>query len=465
VSGLATQPVSRAPAAAGGRAAAAGVSAGAAVLAAAVPLVFLHISFQPSLSARLGGSDVEATLADVAVLAVVLAALLGLVREGAAPLRSGWPLWAAIAALLAWIGISTVWPALAYDDYAFADNVVTTLKFSEYALLAPAVVVLVRGAADLRLVLGALAAWGGLAAGVGTAQFFGADVFDPWRAGYRQPSFLGHHYLASLALVGLGAGVVWLLLGERWRGFRLHGVLGAAGGALGLVLSGAVAGLVGLAAGALLASALCVVRFRPSAVRLAAVAALVAVVGAGVVALRGGDLASFARFLGADSRVEQRGIESYSHRTVLAYIGLRIWLDHPVVGIGWQESEGERGYGPYLDDARRRFPEVFPEAFPGPEREWGVQNGYVQALADLGAIGLALFLAVPLAGIGLGARALFRRGPVAAGTGALALVLVVGLMGLWSAHGLIAGVPLDAATWLALGLAATALARAGTLDG
>ena len=75
---------------------------------------------------------------------------------------------------------------------------------------------------------------------------------------------------------------------------------------------------------------------------------------------------------------------------MLAYIGLRIAQDNPIVGVGWQRSSRPEVFEPYVDDARERFPDVVDLAFPAEGREWGVQNLYIQMLADAGAIGLAL---------------------------------------------------------------------------
>jgi O-antigen ligase len=80
-----------------------------------------------------------------------------------------------------------------------------------------------------------------------------------------------------------------------------------------------------------------------------------------------------------------------------------------------------------------------------------VQNLYVQTLADLGVVGLALLLALFGAAIWLAVRA--RNG-----AGIVAASWVVLLLGLWLAQGLVAGVPLDALTWLAFGLVGIARA-------
>ena len=110
--------------------------------------------------------------------------------------------------------------------------------------------------------------------------------------------------------------------------------------------------------------------------------------------MRADAIERFSEFLGLRDRVEDTRVESYAHRTLLAYIGGRIWLDHPIVGVGWQASSEEWAYGPQLDDARTRFPDEPDEAFPSPEHPWGVQTLYLQVLADAGVIGFAVLVAL-----------------------------------------------------------------------
>ncbi len=64
------------------------------------------------------------------------------------------------------------------------------------------------------------------------------------------------------------------------------------------------------------------------------------------------------------------------------------------------------------------------------------------------------------AGLWLAGRAAFRGPPEARLPGVLAGAWLLLAMGTWTAVGLVAGVPLDALTWIALGLAAAAAAGA-----
>src|SRR5206468_463353 len=122
-------------------------------------------------------------------------------------------------------------------------------------------------------------------------------------------------------------------------------------GVLGLVVAGSVAAAGGLAIGAAVLWLAARGRFRPSGRRTLALAAVVAVVAAGVVAVRGDALADFVRFLGISGNDRPVGVETYSQRTVLSYLGLRIFEDHPLVGVGWQRSSRVDVFQPYLDDA------------------------------------------------------------------------------------------------------------------
>jgi O-antigen ligase len=107
----------------------------------------------------------------------------------------------------------------------------------------------------------------------------------------------------------------------------------------------------------------------------------------------------------------------------------------------------------------REFPNTPKQAFPSPEHPYGVQNAYVQALADLGVVGLVLFLAAVLTPLALGGARLLRGPPRAAALLPVSWLLVV--LGVLTAIGVVAGIPLDAMFWIAAGLcAAPALAPA-----
>jgi O-antigen ligase len=419
------------------------------VLAAALPLLFLHVDYQPSL--ELGRAGIE--LSDLAVLALVAAALAtGSLGE----LRRGWLLYLLTGGLLAWIGISLLLAAAAERPYDAWTHVVSAAGFAEYALLAAALPLLARGRVTLLAwILGSVAA---LAAFVALLQFAGVDIFGGAGAGRRQPSFVGFHDLAALAGAVLALGVVAIALGRLSR--RLV-VLLCAGGAVGLALSASVAGGAGILAATLLVLLVAARRDDLTTRRLATVAAVVGATLVTIVGVRGGDLSQFARFTGLlpEERTTVEDVQTYSHRTLLVYLGWQVFLDHPVAGAGGHASDEFATLEPHLPAARREFPDLAEQAFPTPALPYGVQNGWVQSLSDLGTVGFLLFAATLLVPVAVGARRAFGTAePYAALAGAASLLVAAGV---WTAQGLVAATPLEAVTFLGLGLVVAGLHENG----
>ena len=439
-------------------------SLGAFLLAAALPFLFFHERYQPELGVGIGSTTVDVRLADLAVVIVLVAAAAAASHLGLARLAAARILWITGAALLAWLAFQTFRP-VSLDDALFADHVVSYLKLVEYGLLAVAVPLLVRRAEDLTIVVGGLVLWAAVAVGVALLQFFGADIFGAWNAGWRQPSFLGHHDLAALAATSLAVAAAAIVARRRESPAAALFATALVAGMLGLILAGSVAAAGGLAVGVVVLWLAARRRFRPGGRQILALVAIVAVVACGVTAVRGDALEDFLRFLGVRGDEPPIGVETYSQRAVLAYIGLRISQDNPVLGVGWQRSSRPEVFEPYVADARERFPDVVDLAFPAEGREWGVQNLYIQMLADAGMIGLALLLLVGGAGLALAWRAAARAPtPWAAGAGLLVVCALLTLAGEWASLGIVAGIPLQAATCLLLGLAAAAAAATEEAD-
>jgi O-antigen ligase len=420
------------------------------VLAAALPLLFLHVHYQPGFAIGFGSTEVNVYLSDVAILAVVLTALAVGVREGFAPLRAGRLLWLAMAAFLLWVLVEVALGRHTLPGYAWRTHGVTAAKFVEYALLAPAIPLVLRRRRDVGPPLWALALWSTAATAAGVAQFFGAQIFLAGTVGRRQASFLSSADFAALSAAALLAGLVLLVLRNRTEspsGKALLGVL-VGSGALGMVVAGALAAVLGMLTGCAVVALTLALRGMLRPRRLAEAAAVVAVVVLGVVAIRGSDLDAFARFLGASpgsgGGARETKVQTYAHRTLLSYLGIRIFEAHPVTGVGWEGSTEPAAFLPYLADAHRRFPSESPLAFPSADRRYGIQNAWIQALADLGVIGAALWVALFAAGLWLAFRGCRLT--------ALAWICLVGW--LWSAQSFVAGIPLDALTWIAFGLAA-----------
>jgi O-antigen ligase len=418
-------------------------SPGALVLALALPLLFLHRTWQPSVTV----STADLTLSDLAVAAVVVAALVSGIREGFAPLRAGRLVWLTWVFFLFWLAVATAYGAARFGAYPLKKHAITLAKWDEYALLAPALPLLLRRRRDLDVVLWSLALWSTAATFVGVLEWFGLDVAAKGAFGKRQASFLGSSDFAALSGAALLAGFV-----VRRGPLAL---LLAAAGAIGSIVAGSISALLGLATAAALAL---LVLVRADQRRAVALAATLAVVAAGSIAIRTADLTAFQRFLGGKPDTSQPNkVQTYSHRTTLAYIGGRIWLDHPLLGVGWEGSKDAWAYMPYVPDAKRRFPHEAPLAFPAPDRPYGIQLMYLEALADLGVVGLLAVVALFAATFVAAARA--RANPA----GAIAALWILFVAWCWTAQDFVAGIPLDALTWLTIGLAATAAAwrRAG----
>lgn len=423
-------------------------------------MLFLHVDYQPGFTVGIGSSTASVVLADIAVLAVAVTALVNGLRHGFAPLRAGWPLWIAGGIFLLDVAAGSVYPKLWASGYEATSHAVTAAKFAEYGLLALSVPLLVRARRDLDILLVAFVAWSLAATVAGLAQIFGADILEAWPAGRRQPSFLGHHDFASLSGAALAVCLVGIALRPIWRPHRLLLVVAGLSGAIGLVISGSSAGAIGLAVGAGALVLAAVLRKWIDGRRALAVAGITGVVLGGVFVMRAGEINQFLRFVGLErAKVEQNGVQSYVQRTMLAYIGWRIFEDNPIGGAGWQASSEQRVYGPYLADAHRKFPGTPEQAFPSPAHPWGVQNAYVQSMSDLGIVGLLALLSLLVTALVLAGRAALRGPPPAALPALVATVWLLVAMGVLSALGLVAGIPSDALFWLTLGLCVYAAGR------
>jgi O-antigen ligase len=423
------------------------------VLAAAIPILFLHVSYQPGVSVGFGSTTINAYLSDFAVLAVIVAALLEGARRGFAPLGPGRSLWVVLALFLAWMSIEVGLGHHHAAAYSWRTHAVTAAKFAEYALLAPSVPLLLRRSRDVLLSAWSLVLWSVFATGVGIAQFFGADIFLAGTVGHRQASFLASADFAALSGAALLIGIVGLAV-PRARLSRALIWTALATGVLGMIVAGALASVLGLGTALVALGVVVVLRREVDLRRLAGAAAAALIVLGGAIAIRGTDLEAFAHFLGAkhQPKATQAKVQTYAHRTLLTWIGWQIWTDHPLTGVGWEGSAEPVNFEPYLPAAHHHFPNESPLAFPSAarDRRYGVQDSWVQALADLGVVGLALW-------VGVFASAAWLALRNASALGIYALMSTLLLAWLWTAQGYVAGIPLDALTWLTFGLAATRL--------
>lgn len=431
-------------------------SRGALILALSLFLVFRHASYDPTLSVDFSSTTLDIGMADLGVLLAVGAASVEIAR-GRRRLPRGrriWVLWGG-AALCSWIIVATIYGPQVSSTYPLAASLASAATFAEYSLLALAGAILVRTRADALAVVGAFVLLGAAAAFWGSLQFLGlVNEFEGRRPLQREVSFLGNHDFAAVGGATLGIAFAILASGMRGTWLKMAWVAGVAG-AIGVILGAAITTTVAVLLCAVAAIAIGRARRLLTGKRTIVIALLAFATLLGSVSLRSGDIGNFFRFLGVRESKEQEAtkVETYSQRTVLSYIGARIFLDYPLLGVGWQGSLLEENYGPHLDDARRAFPDVSEEALPSPEHPWGIQNAYIQAGADLGVVGLVFLLTTVLGAIAVAAAAAVRGPPSSTGLALVTLfALIVGSFE-WAALGLIPGIPVTALFWLALGAA------------
>jgi O-antigen ligase len=102
----------------------------------------------------------------------------------------------------------------------------------------------------------------------------------------------------------------------------------------------------------------------------------------------------------------------FAQRLMIADAGLRIFRDHPVVGVGWQASATEAVVGsPMLNAALMQSFENLPSEYFFLEKPTSLHNMYIQLLAELGLIGFALFLRGGIR-VGQAVRAILHTIPV-----------------------------------------------------
>lgn len=435
-------------------------SIAALVFAAAIPVIFLHAHYQPSLTV----GPVTANLTDLGIAAVAAAAIVEGVRRGFGPLRAGIAVWAPLLAFLVWILLSLGWARHFDPSYRLTSHLVSASKFAEYTVLAPAVPLILRRQVDRRALVWAVVLWSSFLTLIAVLQFLGlVDEFKGRRPGQREPSYIGVHDLGAFSGAALSIAFASLLLGNSRRA---RTIVAAAAGAIGIAVAAALDSVGGMWLAVVVAWGLA---RRRASIGIVPVLALVAICGittVGAVSLRGSAITQFLRFLGIkpETRQTQQNIQTYAHRTLLGYIGLKIWVAHPVVGVGWQESEAEKAYGPTLPAAHRRFASEAPQSFPSPQHPWGVQNGIIQTLADLGIVGLLLLASAVGAALVILTRTAGRGPPQSAGTAIMTSGWIIFAIAVFTGSGLLPGLPVDALLWLGLGLAASSYATVHTAD-
>ena len=395
-----------------------------AALLVATALCLVRARDQPGLDVGLGGTTATIVPADLALLVLLAVALASLPRRP-------WP-WLALAGATALCALVVVTGA-ANGSTAF----VASVKFVELAVLGLAAFALLRGSVGVDALVDVLLLFTFAADVVAAVEFV-------TNGGGRQSSFLGEHDFAALATLPLLYGLV--LLFEERRGRRA--ALAVVAGAVGCIFGAALASLLGLYLGAAAVIVATALRRRLRARPVALTVLVVAIVTAGTLVLRSGELGFVQSWFGKPAERPGQYAASWSQRLIYAYVGGRVFLDHPLAGTGWYPQLPPAEYVRYLPDARKRFSDQPERYFPPSDGTFIPQQGYDQVLYELGLAGGAALLAL-LLGAG---RAAARAARAAAPLAALPAVWLAATIGAVAGEGLFGGTPLAALFWLVSGV-------------
>jgi O-antigen ligase len=409
------------------------------VVAMTLPLLLLRPDHLPLLAS---GADVDLRPSDVGIVAVVAVAAAGSVRHTSSLLAARRWLWLApFLALL--LGSAATVPDVGRVTVA-------VMKIIEYAVFGAALTLLLRNRRDIRVLFATL---GGCAGALGILG--AAELAQERRLGVRAESLIGADPLGLLGAVTLTVALTAPgLVGSRVARFGM-----VASGLLCVVVSASMSAAVGLLLALGFAAAR---RLGPFALlrtaSLATLAVLTLGLGGVLVAARWSDVdAAFDQVNGSPAHPRPGG--SFVQRAMFADFGARIWLDHPVYGVGFQQSRRLEQWGPYLASVRDDFPALSPTYFPTvpgmhfgqppSNTGFGLHNAYSQLLAETGIVGLLLFL-VGVAAIGAAALRRAGQSELACTGGLLVLVVLGGL----TRNELFGGLPETTLMVVALALAA-----------
>lgn len=287
---------------------------------------------------------------------------------------------------------------------------------------------------------------------VATAWAAGVFLAD---GGGRQASFIGEHDLAALATMTVVVGLAHVY--QRPGRPPALALVGIGAGALGLILGASLASVLGLYLAAAAVLALAAVRGHVRRNAVLVTLALCVVVTAGTLGLRSGELGFIQSWFGPPAETPGQYAASWSQRLIYVYVGGRVFLDRPIVGTGWQGELPPPDYAEYLPDARERFDDQPPHYFPPEDGTLIPQQTYDQILFELGLVGAAFFLV--LAGLTV-RRALLAGRRWRRGHADEQAYVPIGWVGSTAAAlagaALFGGSPLTALFWLTVGVAAAA---------
>ena len=414
-----------------------------AVFLATVGLCLLRAADLPSLDVSTRGTQVSIGPADLALLVTATLATRQLTSRRTVP--SPWLL-GATAAFALLIVVSAIPNG--------ADALSAAGKLALLSVLALGAAAFV----DTRARFAALATFLVSFCVVATAWGLVEFVID---GGKRQGSFMGEHDLAALATMVLVFGLAHVFASDRRP--PTVALVGIGVGAIGIVLGASLASVLGLYIGAAAMVALASTRHDLRRRSVVATLLVCTAVTAGTYGVRSADLGFLQAWFGPPPETPGQYAASWSQRLIFVYIGGRVFLDHPILGTGWEGELPPSDYAQYLPDARRRYSDQPGHYFPQEDETFIPQQTYDQVLYQLGLVGTALFLV--LAALAVRASVIAGRGLRAGVRWAeQAFVPVAWLSAMGGAiagAALFGGSPLAALFWLTLGIVAAAAALPG----
>jgi O-antigen ligase len=402
-----------------------------ALLLFTLALCLIRAPDQPGLAIGIGSTSARIVPGDVALAVLLLVALAEVARQKLP--RSAWP---ALGAALAFCALVL---ATAASNGAVA--FVSGGKVVELAALGLATVVLVRRREQLEAIVDLLLLFTAAADIVGLVRFISGG-------GGRQASFLGEHDFAALAALPLLYGLT--LVAARRGGRRA--VLAIVVGAVGCILGAALASLLGLYVGAATLIVVAALRRRLDLRAIVVTVAVLAAVTAGTLTIRSGELGFLQSWFGKPASTPGQYASSWSQRLIFAYVGGRIFIDHPVLGTGWYGNLPPKEFGRYLPAARRRFSDQPANYFPPASGDFIPQQTFDEVLYELGAVGALALLALLIAS---GAAALRTAARTAGALASLPAVWLAAMIGALAGDGLFGGTPIAAMFWLVAGVTLT----------
>jgi O-antigen ligase len=324
---------------------------------------FLLITFLDVVSS---GSDVSLTKAAGALLVVAwLAAVATRSGDGRSLVAQQGLLVAVLVAFLAWSALSAVW---AQDPGAASRS---TLRFALNAMLVPIVYWAVRDRRHVVWIFGVFVVGALLSVLWGLTQPKAAMSVSAAQAGRLTGATVEANVLATLLIVStLFAGTLALVL-RRAPVARVLFLVAATGGLAALFATFSRTGLVALAF-ALIVGIAYGGRWRPALVTLALLAAIV-----GTVYVSGTSSVAVTRLTSANS----------SGRVDLWTVGWRMVQANPVVGVG-------SGNYTIAESDYLLFPGAIRRGDFIVDKPLVAHNIYLHVLAEMGVIGLALFLSL-----------------------------------------------------------------------